>query len=194
MIRINLIGLPRQKRRGRAPAVTLEGGRSLILLAVVVLGVSGVTYVRHGRFQQQVQRLNEQVAALNLELAELTVIRAEYDTFSRRKDLLTRRINIIEGLKAKQAGPVQLLSTLASAVVGTDSLWLTGFAQTGQTVTIEGTALNVKAVADFLTRLINARIFAEVDLRETAQDTADKEMDKFFFTVNGQLVAPAPTT
>ena len=194
MIRINLIGLPRQKRRGRAPAVTLEGGRSLILLAVVVLGVSGFAYVRHGRLQQQVQLLSEQVAALNRELAELTVIRAEYDTFSRRKDLLTRRINIIEGLKAKQAGPVQLLSTLASAVVGTDSLWLTGFTQTGQTVTIEGTALNVKAVADFLTRLINARIFAEVDLRETAQDTADKEMDKFFFTVNGQLVAPAPTT
>ena len=194
MIRINLIGLPRQKRRGRAPAVTLEGGRSLILLAVVALGVSGFAYVRHQRLQQQVQQLDEQVATLDRELAELTVIRAEYDTFSKRKDLLTRRINIIEGLKAKQAGPVQLLSTLASAVVGTDSLWLTGFTQTGQTVTIEGTALNVKAVADFLTRLINTRIFAEVDLRETAQDTVDKEMDKFFFTVNGQLVAPAPTT
>jgi len=194
MIRINLIGLPRQKRRGRAPAVTLEGGRSLILLAVVALGVSGFAYVRHGRLQSQVAQLDEQVATLDRELAELTVIRAEYDTFSKRKDLLTRRINIIEGLKAKQAGPVQLLSTLASAVVGTDSLWLTGFAQTGQTVTIEGTALNVKAVADFLTRLINARIFAEVDLRETAQDTADKEMERFIFTVNGQLAPPAPTT
>ena len=195
MIRVNLMGLPKTRKRARAPIMPVGGGLALALLVGVLVAVAGYQYfVRYQGFQQQIAQLNMDIATLEREAADLTRVRAEYDTFSKRKELLTKRINVIEGLKAKQAGPVQLLTTLASAVVGTDSLWLTSFTQTGQTITIEGTALNVKAVADFMTRLINTRIFAVVDLKETAQDTADKEMEKFLFTVNGQLAAPAPTT
>ena len=195
MIRVNLMGLPKTRKRARAPIMPVGGGLALVLLVGVLVAVAGYQYfVRYQGFQQQIAQLNMDIATLEREAADLTRIRAEYDTSSKRKELLTKRINVIEGLKAKQSGPVQLLTTLASAVVGTDSLWLTSFTQTGQTITIEGTALNVKAVADFITRLINTRIFAAVDLKETAQDTADKEMEKFLFTVNGQLAAPAPTT
>ena len=195
MIRVNLMGLPKTRRRARVPSVTLEGGRSLILLAIVVVGVSAYTYFgRYQPLQGEILQLDQDIALLEREAADLTRIRAEYETNLKRKELLTARINVIEGLKAKQSGPVQLLSTLASAAVGTDSLWLTSFTQTGQTITIEGTALNVKAVADFITRLINTKSFSEVDLKETSQDTADKEMEKFLFTVNVQLVAPVPTT
>ena len=195
MIRVNLMGLPKTRKRVRAPIMPVGGSLALVLLLGVLAAVAGYQYfVTYGRLQQQIVQLDMEVANLQREAADLTRIRAEYDTFSKRKELLTKRINVIEGLKAKQAGPVQLLSTLANAVVSTDALWLTGFTQAGQTVTIEGTALNVKAVADFMTRLLNARIFSEVDLKETAQDPVDKEMEKFGFTVSGQLAAPAPTT
>jgi len=171
------------------------GGLALVLLVGVLAAVAGYQYfVRYQGFQQEIAQLDMSITTLQREAADLSRIKAEYDTFSKRKELLTKRINVIEALKAKQSGPVQLLATLASAVVGTDSLWLTGFAQTGQTITIEGTALNVKAVADFITRLINTRAFSEVDLKETAQDATEKEIEKFVFTVNGRLVAPAPTT
>ncbi|MBF8305088.1 MAG: hypothetical protein HW398_276, partial [Acidobacteria bacterium] len=56
---------------------------------------------------------------------------------------------------------------------------------------------NIKAVADFMTQLLNQRIFTTVDLRETAQDPAAKEVESFSFTLNGQLAAPtgpAPAT
>ena len=195
MIRVNLMGLPKTRKRARAPIMPVGGSLALALLLGVVVVVAGFQYfVRYRGFQQQIAQVDMEIATLEREAADLARIRAEYDTFSKRKELLTKRINVIEGLKAKQSGPVQLLTTLASAVVGTDSLWLTGFTQTGQTITIEGTALNVKAVADFITRLLNAKIFSDVDLKETAQDTADKEMEKFIFTVNGQLAAAAPTT
>ena len=192
MIRVNLMGLPKQRKRARGPAVTLEGGRSLILLVVVVAVVAGYAYFRHQSLQQQLQDLDVQVTELQRELADLNRIKQEYDANVARREALTARINVIEALKARQAGPVQLLATLASAVVRTDSLWLTSFTQTGQNITIEGTALNVKAVADFMTQLLNQRIFATVDLRETAQDPASRAVDNFSFILNGQLAAPEP--
>src|SRR3990172_1638757 len=145
MIRINLVGGPKQRRRVRAPVVTLEGGRALIVLVVVLVLVAGIQFWRYRNLQSEIVRLDEQIASLEREKADLGRIRAEYETFSKQKELLTRRISIIEGLKAKQAGPAQMLATLAAAVTNTDSLWLTGFAQAGQQITIEGVALNVKA-------------------------------------------------
>jgi type IV pilus assembly protein PilN len=186
------MGLPKERKRARRPVVTLEGGRSLILLVVVVAVVAGYAYVRHQSLQQQVQELDMQVAELQREIADLNRIKQEYDANVARREALTARINVIEALKARQAGPVQLLTTLAAAVVRTDSLWLTAFAQTGQNVTIEGTALNVKAVADFMTQLLNQRIFATVDLRETAQDPAARGVESFSFSLSGQLAAPEP--
>jgi Tfp pilus assembly protein PilN len=191
------MGLPKERKRARGPVVTLEGGRSLILLVVVLAAVAGSTYYRHQDYQVQVQQLDMRKMELERELADLTRIKQEYDANVARREALTARINVIEALKARQAGPVQLLTTLAGAVVRTDSLWLTSFTQQGQNVTIEGTALNVKAVADFMTQLLNQRIFATVDLRETAQDPAAKEVESFSFTLNGQLAAPtgpAPAT
>lgn len=192
MIRVNLMGLPKERKRVRGPVVTLEGGRSLILLVVVVVAVAGYAYFRYQGLQQEVQRLDMQVSELQRELADLNRIKQEYDANVARREALTARINVIEALKARQAGPVQLLTTLASAVTRTDSLWLTSFTQQGQNVTIEGTALNVKAVADLMTQLLNERIFATVDLRETAQDPASRDVENFSFILNGQLAAPEP--
>jgi Tfp pilus assembly protein PilN len=197
MIRVNLMGLPKERKRVRGPVVTLEGGRSLILLVVVLAAVAGSTYYRHQSLQVQVQQLDMRKAELERELADLNRIKQEYDANVARREALTARINVIEALKARQAGPVQLLTTLAGAVVRTDSLWITAFTQQGQNITIEGTALNVKAVADFMTQLLNQRIFTTVDLRETAQDPAAKEVESFSFTLTGQLAAPtgpAPAT
>jgi Tfp pilus assembly protein PilN len=191
------MGKPKERKRVRGPVVTMEGGRSLILLVVVLAAVAGYTYYRHQNLQIQLTELDMRKMELERELADLNRIKQEYDANVARREALTARINVIEALKARQAGPVQLLTTLAGAVTRTDALWLTSFTQQGQNVTIEGTALNVKAVADFMTQLLNQRIFATVDLRETAQDPAAKEIENFSFTLNGQLAAPtgpAPAT
>jgi Tfp pilus assembly protein PilN len=171
----------------------------LILLAVVILGVAAFAYIQHGRLQARIMELNMEVTDLTRELQDLQRIKEEYDANVARREAFQARINVIEALQARQSGPVDLLSTLANATANTDSLWLTAFTQTGQTVTIEGTALNVKAVADFLTRLLNARVFSTVDLQEASQNPAQRDVDEFSFTLNGQLATPpvpgaAPST
>ena len=195
MIRVNLLGVQRAKKRAiRAPAITLGGGRALIILVVVVVAVAGGQYWRYRGLQAAGAALDNQKQELEREKADLARIRTEYETFSQRKDLLTRRINIIEGLKAQQTGPVNLLDVLSSTVSATDMLWLTSFEQAGQNLTIEGVALNNRAVADFMSRLFASQAFSTVDLRETAQDTSDRENVKFIFTLNTQIKAPASPT
>ena len=193
MIRVNLLGLPKQRKR-QMPTVTLEGWRSLVLLVVALLVVVAVQFVRYGRLQDEDKRLTKLVQDEQAEKVRLEGIRSQVEKFSKQKELLTKRINIIEGLKAKQSGPAQLLSMLASTVSNTVSLWLTGFVQAGQKITMEGVALNAKAVADFMTHLKATKAFSDVDLKETFQESTGKDLPTFLFTVNGQLVGPTPTT
>jgi Tfp pilus assembly protein PilN len=194
MIRVNLLGLPRPKKH-RAPVVTMEGWGSLVVLAVVLLVVVGVQFLRYNRLQDEDKRLTKRVQDEQAEKVRLEGIRTDYDKFSKQKDLLTKRINIIEGLKAKQSGPSRLLTMLSSTVSNTDSLWLTSFEQSGQKITIEGVALNAKVVADFLTHLKDSKAFSDVDLKETSQETTPAgQISRFTFTVNGQLASTTPTT
>jgi Tfp pilus assembly protein PilN len=187
------MGLPKERKRVRAPLITFEGGVPLILLAIVILAVAGWAYWQHSQLQARIMELNENVATLNRELQELQRIKEEYDANLARQQALQARIGVIDALNERRSGPVDLLSTLANAVNNTESLWLTSFSQAGQGVTIQGTALNVKAVADFLTRLLNARIFSTVDLQEASQNPARREVDEFSFILNGQLaIPPAP--
>ena len=192
MIRVNLLGLPKPKRR--KPVVTLAGSRALALLILVVALVLILQFFRYGHLQEADKKVSQQIRNAQAEKVRLEGVRTEYERLLRQKELLAKRTNIIEGLKAQQAGPARLLEMLASTVSGTDMVWLTNFEQNGEKVTIEGVAMNAKAVADLMTHLKDSKAFTEMDLKETVQDSAVKDFQKFNFTFNGQLVGPAPTT
>ncbi|HWP83942.1 MAG TPA: PilN domain-containing protein [Terriglobia bacterium] len=192
MIRVNLLGeAKRKKRRAAAPLVAPGAGLMLALLVVLLVAVAGVQWYRYGQLQEQGRQLDLEVARLTAEKAELAQVQAQYETFSRRKELLQARINIIEQLKAQQSGPVILLNTLASSVSATESLWLTGFVKTGTNISVTGMALSMRAVADFITRLKNSNTFRDVNLRETVQETA-RDSQNFTFTVEAQVEPPTP--
>ena len=191
MIRVSLLGEARAKkrRRVRAPLVAPGSGVMLGLLIGVIVVVAAVQVWRRGKLLDDGKQLDLRVQKLTAEKTELSQVQAQYETFSKRKELLQGRINIIEDLKARQSGPVILLTTLASAVSGGDQLWLTGFEKKGDTVSVSGVALTMKAVADFMTRLQNSKIFKDVDLKETAQ-VANQDFPSFTFTVQTQLAPP----
>ena len=192
MIRVNLLGVTKAKRRRvRAPIIEPGGGMMLGLLVGVIVVVAAVQWWRYGNLQEEGRRLDGEVQRLTAEKAELAQVQAQYETFSRRKELLQARINIIEQLKAQQSGPVIMLNTLASSVSATESLWLTGFVKTGTNISVTGMALSMRAVADFMTRLIGSTTFSDVSLKETAQETGRDSLN-FTFTVEAQIAPPVP--
>ena len=192
MIRVNLLGVAKAKRRRvRAPIIEPGGGLVLGLLVGVIVVVAAVQWWRYGKLQEEGRLLDTKIQELTAEKAELAQVQAQYETFSRRKELLQARINIIEQLKAQQSGPLILLNTLASSVSATESLWLTGFVKTGANVSVSGRALSMRAVADFMTRLKDSTAFSDVNLKQTVQETT-RGSQNFTFTVDVQIAPPAP--
>ena len=192
MIRVNLLGVPKTKRRrARAPVVVAPGsGMVMVLFIGALVAVAAVQWWRYGALQEEGVRLDQQVQTLEREKVELAQVQSQYETFSKRKELLQARINIIEQLKAQQSGPVVLLNTVASAVSASDQLWLTNFQKTGDRITVTGIALSMRAVADLMTRLIASNNFTSVDLQETAQGTTPQNTN-FNFTIQAQMRPPA---
>ena len=91
MIRVNLLGLPKPKKR-RVPVVTLEGWRSLVLLLVVLVLVAVVQFLRFGRLQDQDKKLSRLIQDRQAEKVRLEGIRSEYEKFSKQKELLQKRM------------------------------------------------------------------------------------------------------
>lgn len=194
MIRVNLLGLPKQRKKSaRAmPTISMEGSRALILMIIVLVAVAGFQYYRYRGLQREGADLATKLQELERERADLSRIKEEYDRFSQRKELMTRRIGIIEELKARQTGPIKLLDVFASTVSQTESLWILSFEQTGDKISIEGETTNARAVADFMTRLFASQAFATVELAETAQDAGVKDAVRFLFKLEVQL-KPSPS-
>ncbi|MCZ6751363.1 MAG: PilN domain-containing protein [Acidobacteria bacterium] len=193
MIRVNLLGLPKKIKRG-APAITLEGTPIMILFAAVLLVVVVAQLWRYSDLQDDGRDLDVKIQELTAEEQRLAAIRARYDTNIARRDHLERRIAIINDLEERRSGPVPLLTMLATTVSNTESLWLTGFDQTGQSVLIEGIALNMDAVRYFLTQLQGTNTFSNVDMEEAREDSTAKEVKKVIFRFTAQLAAAAPAT
>ena len=191
MIRVNLLGLPKKVKRG-VPVVTLEGTPMMVLFAVVLVAVLGVQYWRYSSLQADGEVLDTDIQQLERERDDLRPIREQYDEFIEQKADLEGRIAIINGLEERRSGPAPLLTMLATTVSNTESMWLTSFEQTGQNVSIEGIALNLPAVANFLTALQNSNAFSNVEMEEAYEDSTVQEVKNVIFRFTAQLAAEAP--
>lgn len=191
MIRINLLGTPKPKgKRGSAPAVMemdLGGGVSPVIkiaavVAIIALGNGAYWY----RLDSQKTKLQQQMAAALRKNAELSSVKASYLERQREAENYKRRVDVIDQLRAKQQGPVDLLNTVGSTVNNTEAVWLNSMKDEGGAINLEGLALSHDAVANLITNLQKTGYFKNVEIKETFQDASTKDMQAFLFTLSCQ--------
>jgi Tfp pilus assembly protein PilN len=68
-------------------------------------------------------------------------------------------------------------------VNNTDAVWLGSMTDDGNNINLSGTALSATAVANLLTNLKKGNYFKNVEIKETFQDDAVKDMTAFQFTI-----------
>jgi Tfp pilus assembly protein PilN len=189
MIRINLLPQPRPKaRRGPSlPAGAMFQTVVLLIGLVVGLLVLGGIYVLEGNELKEKQK---KVADLTAEKARLERIKLEVEGFMRQKEALDRRIAVIQDLQRNKVGGQELLDAVANTVVRTDTLWLTLMERKGNTLTFEGTAASLTAVANFITQLKRSGYFDKVEIKESRQDEQNKAVQTFLFTLTADFVLP----
>ena len=94
-----------------------------------------------------------------------------------------RRVDVIDQLRAGQAGPVNLMAMMGETVNNTEAVWLNKMEDAGTSVNLEGTALSADAVANLIANLQKTGFFKNVEIKETYQDEQIKDMQAFQFTL-----------
>jgi len=186
MIRINLLGVPKKTRGGRraAAAVPSGGGEGS---STVVLGLifAGALVVLIGVAQVWVQRehdtLEKNLQKAVMENQRLADVKAKYEASKKKADMYERRVRVIDELKSAQSGPVDLLNLVADTINSTDAVWLETMTNDGKTLNFTGMALSPNSVADLMANLRKTGAFRTVEIKETSQDSAVKEVQAFKF-------------
>jgi type IV pilus assembly protein PilN len=188
MIRINLLGGAKPKGK-KGPAISMPsfdlgnlGGpmiqvAGVLLIAVVVNG--GYWY----HLDQEKKSIEVKARVAEQKNRELSDIKAKYLERQKQADSYKRRVDVIDQLRANQMGPVNLLSTIGDTVNSTEAVWLTSMLDQGASVSIDGTALSSDAVANLISNLQKTGYFRNIEIKETLQDSAVKDMQAFQFTL-----------
>jgi len=188
MIRINLLGVPKKTTRGgrRASTAVATGGggegSSTLILGLIFAGALAVLIgLAHVWVQREHDVLEKNLQKAVLENQRLADVKAKYEASKKKADMYERRVRVIDELKSAQSGPVDLLNLVADTINSTDAVWLETMTNDGKTLNFTGMALSPNSVADLMANLRKTGAFKTVEIKETAQDNAVKEVQAFKF-------------
>ncbi len=189
MIRINLIESSKSKNKragGTSSAPMMEVGdvgspRVKVLVVVAVAGLLNFGYWY--RLDHQSKKIASQMEIAEQKNRELSDVKARYMERQKQADAYKRRVDVIDGLRANQTGPVNLLAMMGETVNNTEAIWLSKLEDAGTSVNLEGTALSTDAVANLIANLQKTGFFKNVEIKETYQDDTVKDMQAFQFTL-----------
>lgn len=192
MIRINLIGQTREKRRPRPSTGLVGSGQKItvactLILALAALGVGWWYWT----LRREANQLTDDIAAAEQETARLQTLIVQVRQFEERKKQLEQRVTLIEVLRRGQSSPVHVLDAVSRSVP--EMLWLTQLEQKGADLTIEGRCMTLTSISDFVDNLGRSGWFKKpVEIVDSQLEVAPGGTgDMIRFTVKAQVAAPA---
>lgn len=154
MIRINLLGVDRQKTK---KAAAFDIGQRITVACSLVLVVAALLIGWwYYSLTDASTRVDEEMAAATQEAARLQSLLAEVRTFEAQRGQLQQRVALIEQLRSGQSIPVQLLDHVSRSLP--DMLWLLNLKQENNDVTLEGQSTTLIALSDFVGNLGNGEL------------------------------------
>ena len=190
MIKINLLENSKGKNRrggGGGPSMpSMEMGdmgspKLKVLVVLVLAGLFNLGYWY--RLDHQAKAIAVRMKVAEQKNRELADVKARFMERQTQANNYKRRVDVIDGLRQNQTGPVNLLAMLGETVNNTEAVWLSKMDDTGPQVHLEGTALSTDAVANLIANLQKTGYFRAVEIKETFQDEQIKDMQAFQFTL-----------
>jgi len=200
VIRINLLGVERQKVKKAAAVPSFDLGQRLTLLCSLILVASllGIGWWWWS-LTNTATELDADIARSQREAQQLRTLLTEVRTFDDRRAQLQQRVQLIEQLRGGQSLPVQQLDHVSRSLP--DMLWLTEMNQDNGAVTIQGRSTTLIALSDFVGNLgstallqkpieiVNSQVEAQSG---GAQVKGQAPIETIKFTVRAQLAGVAP--
>lgn len=188
MIKINLLPFraARKKENIRQQA-------SIFLLSFVFIAI-GVFYY-HISLNNKIDELNTNLKDTEKQLQKFRKINIEIAVIKRELKELNKKLEVIHTLDMNREGPVRLLDAMTDIVVP-KRMWFTNLEEkkikateetTKNIITIKGTALDNKTVADFMTRLEASKFFTNVELLTLKQEKETGDQNLKIFQVRCEI-------
>ena len=179
MIRINLLSDRVTKpaaRSGVDPAQRVTV--ACVLIFVFTVAVIGWQY---WSFERESDALTQELADADAELARLTTVQAQVEATEARRTQLALQLDVIEGFRQGQGGPVRMLDAISRAMP--DGLWLSSLAQDGDAVLVGGQALSLGALSNLVANLeLSGNFEAPVEVVDSQLEPAgDTEIEVMRF-------------
>ena len=189
MIKINLLDTAKGKgkRASAGPSMpTMELGdmgspKLKILVITVLVGLGNLMYWYH--LDHMAQGIATKMKVAEQKNRELADVKARYMERQNQANAYKRRVDVIDGLRSNQTGPVNLMAMMGETINNTEAVWLNKMDDSGPQVNLEGTALSADAVANLIANLQKTGFFRDVEIKETYQDEQIKDMQAFQFTL-----------
>ena len=188
MIKINLLENAKGKSKrggGGGPSMpSMDMGdmgspKLKVLVVVVIAGLFNLGYWY--RLDHQSKAIATRMVSAELKNRELADVKAHFLERQTQANNYKRRVDVIDGLRQNQTGPVNLMAMLGETVNITEAVWLNKMDDTGAQLNLEGTALSTDAVANLIANLQKTGYFKTVEIKETYQDEQIKDMQAFQF-------------
>lgn len=190
MIRINLLGRARPK--AARTTVPLEATLQVALLVIALVVSVGILYGHYMLMERENNQVLAHIRKQTGEKARLEQLKQQVENFEKQKAVLQQRISVIEELQRNRAGGQELMDALANTVSRTDTLWLTSVERKGDTLSINGAAGSINAVANYITQLKRSGYFQQVEIKESHQDDSNKAVEIFNFSLTAKFDLPQP--
>jgi len=199
MIRINLLGVERQK--ARKTTASFDAGRhtTLACAAVLVISAAGIGWW-YWALTQASTRVDADIVAAQDEATRLRSLLVEVQQFEGRRAQLQQRVVLIQQLRGGQSLPVQLLDTISKSIP--DMLWLTDLEEKDTSVTMTGLSTTLIAVSDLVGNLGSTPLLKKpIEIVNTEVQTQTQQgpatgqpaADLIKFTVKAQMATPEPS-
>ena len=160
MIKINLLPYRDIIRKKNIINHAVLAGSALVATLLLILIVNLVMTSRINGVSDEIVRVETEIASNKKIMDEIEKLKAE-------KELYRTQFEIIEKLKKDKKGPVIMLDELAKRIP--DKIWLISLKQKGNTVELQGAALDNRFVSKFMSDLEASPFFSRVDLITTEQ-------------------------
>jgi type IV pilus assembly protein PilN len=161
MIRINL--LPFRKAR-KKENVRQQVSVFVLVLIFLILGMSYLALA----LSRKIENLDSRIKTSTQQLSELAVLTKEIDEIKKKLDTIKKKTTVIKNLERNRKSSVILLDTMTNMVIF-GRMWFTSLSDIGESVEINGLALDNKTVADFMIKLEGSKLFSGVSLKTLKQ-------------------------
>ena len=172
MLRINLLPIRQLKKRAKARN-QIFSFIALFIFLLLILGTVGFLQTT------KINSIEESIAGLKKEKQRYAPILAEIKRLEKAKKDLENKIKIINALKRDSSITVHILDEVAKKV-DNKRMWLKSLKQQGKSLSLAGTALDNRTIAQFMDALKESPYISAVNLSNASlQKVSGRDLKSF---------------